>query len=261
MNNPLLIIPTYFGKQEHLELFDECIKTLRETTDADIICVDDCSPEHELYNRAREIASQNKIRFSRNEVNSGFATTVNVGLKQALEEKRDAVLVNMDMEFTQQNWLERLAATEADVAGALLLFPNGLVQHGGIFFSTLTRGFAHRFAFCFPTVPLVKEKCECPVTGALQYIKYETLEKYGIYDEEFFLGFEDVDYNLRVLIGGGKVIYNPDVIAIHHESIIRTNYKNEKQIESLRYIMTKYNGVDFKGLVPSTPKTLRLKDE
>jgi GT2 family glycosyltransferase len=253
VNNPLLIIPTYFSSEKHVKVFEECITTIRNTTNAEIICVDDCSPDDELYEKARAVTyTYANIDLVQNRENSGFAKTVNVGLRRALKEKRDAVLVNQDMEFREEGWLEQAASHDADIVGGLLLYPNGLIQHAGIYFSTISRAFVHRFGMCFPKVPAALRIAECPVTGALQYIKYETLEKFGIYDEKFFLGYEDVDYNLRVLLGGGKCLYDPRVIAIHHESIIRKDYKNHMQVESLRRIMEKYRGVDFSGLVPSS---------
>lgn len=252
MNNPLLVIPIYLYKETHLEVLKACIRTLRKTTDAEVLCCDDCSPDKELLNRAVEFTQEYKdINWHFNEVNSGFAKTVNVGNRKALEERRDSVLVNADIEFMEIGWLEKMGSTQSDVVGALLLYPNGLIQHAGIYFSILTRTFMHRFLFCVPNTPEALEPFNCPVTGALQYIKYETLEKIGIYDENFFMGYEDVDYNLRVLLEGGECLYNPEVKAFHYESLIRAGQQNEKQQESLIYMMQKYQNVDFRGYVPT----------
>ena len=252
MNDPLLIIPTFFSSEDHVTIFEECIKSIRDTTDAEVICVDDCSPDNELYEKSRAVTyTYANIDLVQNRENSGFARTVNVGLRRALKEKRDAVLVNQDIEFNEQGWLEQAASHDADIVGGMLLYPNGLIQHAGIYFSTITRTFNHRFLYCFPTLPAANKISECPITGALQYIKYDTLESVGLYDENFFLGYEDVDYNLRVLFEGGKCIYDPQVKAFHHESIIRKDYKNQKQVDSLEYIMHKYIGKSFKGIVSS----------
>jgi GT2 family glycosyltransferase len=251
MNNPLLIIPTYFTTENHLNVFENCIKTLRKTTDSEVLCVDDFSPDKKLYERARNITYEYaNIGWHQNLNNSGFAKSVNVGLNLCLNHNRDAVLVNQDIEFKEIGWLEQMASSKSDIVGGLLLYPNSLIQHGGIYFSPITRTFNHRFLYCFPSTPAALKPAKAPVTGALQYIKYETLDKIGVYDENFFLGYEDVDYNLRVLLEGGECLYDPKVKALHHESIIRKGFKNEKQVESLKYMMEKYADKDFAGYVP-----------
>jgi len=252
MNNPIIIIPTYFSKQEALDVFKNCINSIKATCDADILCVDDCSPNKDLLDQAQHYTVyEGGVNWSNNEINSGFAKTVNVGLNYCINSGRDAVLVNQDIEFVESGWLEKMADNDYDITGALLLYPNMLIQHAGIYFSSINRVFNHRFLFCLPNIPEALEPCDCPVTGALQYIKLETLKKYGLYDENFFLGYEDVDYNLRVLMGGGKVLYDPEVRALHHESLIRRGVNNEKQMESLQYMMNKYAGKSFVGFVPT----------
>jgi len=245
-------MPSFFAKQEVLDVFKDCVDSIRRTTDAEIFLVDDYSPDKNLLNEACDYTTDfvNTSWVIKPE-NSGFASTVNVGLRKCLEEKRDAVLLNIDLEFFEQGWLEQLASNDSDVTGALLLYPNKLIQHGGIYFSHLSRSFNHRFLYCLPSTPEALVPAKCPVTGALQYIKYETLEEVGIYDEKFYLGYEDVDYNLRVLFNGGECRYDPKVIALHHESLIRKGINNHRQMESLTYIMKKYEHTNFAGFVPS----------
>lgn len=252
MNNPLLTIPVFLNDQTHLDVFKACINTLRKTTDAELICCDDKSPSKELLEQAVEYTQDFKdIEWHFNKENSGFAKTVNVGLRKALEEKRDVVLINADIEFVDIGWLEKMGQNDSDLIGALLLYPNNLIQHAGIYFSILTRTFNHKYLFCPPTTPQALVPAKCPVTGALQYIKYDTMQQIGLYDEEFFMGYEDVDYNLRVLFNGGECLYNPEVKAFHYESLIRAGQQTQKQQESLIYMMTKYQNKDFSGFVPT----------
>jgi GT2 family glycosyltransferase len=238
--------------EKHLEVFKSCIETLRKTTDAEVICCDDFSPNKKLIEEAVEFTQKHKnISWHFNELNSGFAKTVNVGIRKSLEEKRDCVLINADIEFVEIGWLEKMASNDSDIIGALLLYPNKLIQHAGIYFSILTRTFNHRYLYCMPNTPEALEPALCPVTGALQYIKYDTIQQIGLYDENFFMGYEDVDYNLRVLLNGGECLYDPEVKAMHYESLIRAGEQTQKQQDSLLYMMQKYNGTDFAGRVPT----------
>ena len=160
-------------------------------------------------------------------VNGGFSRAVNVGLRRCLEEHRDAVLVNADMQFLEP-WVEAMADTEdstgepASVVGALLLYEGGLIQHAGIFASILTRAWLHWFHYAPYLLPEAHRQRTCPVTGALQYIRWETLYQVGVYTEEDFrLGWEDVSYCLDVFEQGLECVYQPKAVAIHHESMFR----------------------------------------
>lgn len=250
MNNPLLIIPTYFSKQEHYDLFEACIKSIKATCDAEILCIDDFSPDKELLEKAKRLLRPSMGEFICKSENFGFSDSVNYGLNRCLNEGRDAVLVNQDIEFTQHGWLETMGNTEGAVIGAKLLYHNGIIQHGGVFFSHITRNFDHRFKGCLSIQPEANELCYCPVTGALQYIKLETLQQVGIYDPSFYMGYEDVDYCLRAIDAGLKCVYNPKVEAIHHESVIRGDTNIYKQGDSYLTFIRKYADKTFE-MVPN----------
>lgn len=256
----LLIIPSYLGTQKHINILGTCIKSIRASTDASILIVDDGSPlekdEKNLiyYEAIKEGFSNVKIHLK--EENEGFSKTVNVGLNQALEQGDDAVLINADIEFREKGWLEELESSDADIIGGLLFYPNSLIQHAGIYFSIITRNFAHRFAGAPPNLPAAQEPCECPVTAALQYIRHPALADVGVYDEEFKMGFEDVDFMIRAIDKGHKSLYNPKVKAIHHESLFRsgqakTDKIKEWEADSLSKLLTKYQEFEFDHIAPT----------
>src|SRR3954465_9910270 len=98
-SRPLAIIPSYPTKASDLELLDECIKSLRESagSDLDILLVDDGSPHQQLQGAGAGGGERHGAEFHAKEENTGFSTTVNVGLQRALVEHRDAILVNADL--------------------------------------------------------------------------------------------------------------------------------------------------------------------
>jgi GT2 family glycosyltransferase len=256
VENCLLIIPTYIREPKEAQILANCIKSIRETTEAEVLLVDDCSPNQEILDLLMEQSDKKfeNISIHKKDENEGFSRTVNVGLQEALDSGRDACLVNADIEFAKNNWLEEFQKSEADIVGALLFYPNGIIQHGGIGFSSFTRQFFHRYHGAPGNTPAAHREVKCPVTGALQYIRLETLRQIGLYDENFRLSFEDVDYNIRALDAGLTSLYNPKVKAIHHESLFRKN-KSEKiqqwEKESLSLLLKKYEGKDFSELVPN----------
>lgn len=264
MSKPLSIIPTYLRRPQDLDVFVTCLRTLRETAGdrCDVLVVDDGSPDLELARALRTQCDLYDAELCPKEENEGFSRTVNVGLRRALDEGRDAILVNSDIEFgLTTDWLGLMLRQTRDdgdglasVVGALLIYPNGLIQHGGIFFSLLTREFGHRFHYGPGDLPEAQVATVCPVTAALQFIRHECLAEVGVYDEEGFrLGWEDVDYNVRTWLSGRQCVYQPGIRAIHHEQFTRgqVNEKIERWThESWMRFAAKWSDQSFAEFVP-----------
>src|SRR5919107_1396604 len=108
---PLAIVPAYLREQADLDKLLRCLVSLRTTAPGVIVLVvDDASPSDELAGLAQIAAQELDGVFVRNEENRGFAATVNVGLRYALDEGADGVLVNADIEFSWPGWLEAMQA-------------------------------------------------------------------------------------------------------------------------------------------------------
>lgn len=280
MTGPLAIIPAYVADEEALDLTRRCLSTLVATApELDVLVVDDHSPRRDLVTPLVTECALNQVGFHRNLENRGFATTVNVGLRQALDEGRDALLVNADVEFFEEGWLDALlrAVTPCEtcrdgrdavlgcerclararqkpyVVGAQLLFPSGLIQHAGIYYSVLHRTFDHIFRLAPGGLPEARVPRVCPVTGALQLIRHEALALVGLYDEDFPLGYEDVDYCLRVFGAGRDCVYQPLARAIHREGAFRWDDPEHelRARESLAHLERKHAGLSFGDHVPT----------
>jgi GT2 family glycosyltransferase len=224
----LCVIPAFVRTEEELDVLLRCLVSLRATApDAEVLVVDDASPARELVAGLEIACGELRAAFVGKDENSGFSATVNPGLELALAAERDAVLVNADIEFVQAGWLERMRARTdtlgrpAAVVGARLLYPNGLIQHAGIFLSLLKRDWLHRFQYGPADLPEALVPTRCPVTAALQLIRHETLQQVGLYDEQYKMCFEDLDYCLRVFEAGLECIYEPTVVATHREKFFR----------------------------------------
>jgi GT2 family glycosyltransferase len=225
----------------------------------DAVVVDDGSPARELVEMLGAACAELGFELVAKDANEGFARTVNVGLRRALEQGRDAVLVNADLEFTQAGWLEAmLARTDtqgrpAAVVGAKLVFPNGCIQHAGVYFSAADHRWWHRCAYAPGDLPEAQTPLLCPVTGALQLIRHATLETVGLYDEAFRMGFEDVDYCLRTFAAGLECIYEPAATAVHDESFFRR--REDETLarwhrESADRLILKWRTVDLSPFTP-----------
>ena len=261
---PLAIIPTYVRTIQDLQVFGKALSTLRETAGeaCDVLVVDDGSPAHDLVQGINRMCQSFDAELVAKETNDGFSQTVNIGLQRCLDEGRDAVLINADIEFgLTRDWLRLMQEQRtsdgqklASIVGALLLYPNGTIQHGGILFSFLTRDFHHSFHFGPGDLPEAQVARVSPVTGALQFIRHECLGAVGIYDPTFRLGWEDVDICIRTMLSGRECVYQPSIRAVHHESMFRGRATPKIQQwtqESWLRFCAKYAEQNFAALVPT----------
>lgn len=257
----LAIIPSFVRNDKEVEVTLQTLKTLRQhEPDLEVLMVDDCSPYESGVDVLREkCAATDGARLHEKDLNEGFSAAVNVGLQECLDRGLDGILVNADIEFVMP-FVEAFEQTvdsqgrPAAVVGALLFYPNHTIQHGGVFFGLFERGFDHKFRFSPGGLPEAHQSAVCPVTGALQYIRHSALEAVGLYDTGFGLGFEDVSFCLGVFDVGLECIYNPQVRAVHHESLFR-GQRSEKidkwHQDSLEYLRKKHGSTPLGRFVPS----------
>lgn len=212
------VIPTV----NQYDMLFECIDTLLYYNGYDeheVIVVDDGSPLP-LQKRIAAECENAGITFIAHEVNSGFARTVNAGIRASTGDI--VVLVNNDILFTEDMTapLTRAFATHPSigVVGALLYYPTGAIQHGGMI-STGVGRFEHRGhgKRISERSDLIRPDYCIAVTGAIFAIKRNVIEEVGLLNEEYFLACEDSEYCLRVWSSGYRVLYSSEVTAIHLE--------------------------------------------
>jgi GT2 family glycosyltransferase len=158
-----------------------------------------------------------------NEVaDGGFAEGVNTGLSYCTG--KYVLLLNNDTLLFQKDWLTRLAAEMANpkvaVAGAKLIYPNGLIQHAGVSFaydalSRIMRPYhiGRMFRRDRPEFNVAREVPA--VTFACALIR-RSLLKDGL-DTAYKRGcYEDTDFCLKVRKQGHKIMYVPTEL-YHYE--------------------------------------------
>ena len=153
------------------------------------------------------------------------------------------VLLNDDVEIIEGRWLSELVATLSlpgvGVAGAHLLYPNGLIQHAGVLMGLGgVAGHAYRG---YPDgdhgyrSDLLLLRNVSAVTGACLAIRKSLYEEVGALDEQHLpVAFNDVALCLSVLERGLRVVLNPSVRLIHRESVTRgpdTTPHNRRRLE------------------------------
>lgn len=237
-----IVIPSY----NDIPLLTACLRSIERTcrgVDYEVIVVDDyCDEKNSERLRALE---GGRVRVLFKEQRGGFAVTVNQGMREA---KHDIILLNSDI-VALPGWVEalQLAAHGGDPAIGLvsgrLLYPDGRIQYGGTYWAR-TRApqwFSHRYGGHLAThQPSKVASYNWGASGACLYIPRSTYEKLGGLDEEYWLGFEDVDYAMRAWEAGFRSYYAPRATLFHHESATRGYHQGNRELGSMRLFWSKW---------------------
>ncbi len=221
-----IIIPAF----NKLDLTRACLESLAEYTPAgmaEIVVVDNGSTDGSpAYLRAREAAGE--LRVVAPGENLGFARGCNAGADVA--RGRHLLFLNNDTVVTPR-WLEPLVDTlDRDPAvgavGALLLFPDGTIQHAGagVFEGASSDGHVnvvgrHRGYRKSANDPAYQRPRECQVlTAACLMVRREAFAAAGGFDPIYWNGNEDVDLCFRLVQAGWRLVYQPACVVWHFES-------------------------------------------
>ena len=97
------------------------------------------------------------------EKNFNISKKINIGSNIA--EGVFLILLNDDIEIIQPDWLEELVSQalrdDVGTVGALLLYPNGAIQHGGVFLVDHGGGARHLFHKQLPGKGIYHELDNC----------------------------------------------------------------------------------------------------
>jgi GT2 family glycosyltransferase len=157
-----------------------------------------------------------EVRQIVNQANLGFAAGMNVGLRSALQDGAEYVfLVNNDTLLTP-DLLDRLVDTaethQAQIVAPAIYYadtPDRIWWLGGKLRPLLLE--VRRYEAPPHPGPFAVDF----VTGCAMLISRHCLEQVGLFDERFFMYYEDADYCLRVRRSGGTILVEPDAVMYH----------------------------------------------
>ena len=164
----------------------------------------------------------------------------------AVKEAKGSVLalLNNDLEMTEPGWLEEMVALavrkEIGAVGAKLYYPNGKIQHAGVFVGAhgvaghSWSGASGKTIGYFANAVLTR--AVSAVTGACMVVeKAKFLEAGGLDVENLPVAFNDVDLCLRLMEKGYRNVWTPFAKLVHHESVSRGKEDTiAKQLRSKR---------------------------
>ncbi len=220
-----IVIPVF----NRLDLTRNCLKAIEAHTPAgtyEVIVVDNGSTDGTAEFLESQSAEHAWLKRCPNPENRGFAAACNQGAAAA--RGREVLFLNNDTE-PRDGWLENLLKVldgDATVVavGSKLLFPDETVQHAGVALfddrqqpdPLLARHIYYRRRSDDPAVNAATEYQA--LTAACLVIRRSAFDAAGGFDEGYWNGYEDIDLCLRLGATGGRLVYQPKSVVVHHES-------------------------------------------
>jgi O-antigen biosynthesis protein len=221
-----IVIPTRNCER----LLQDCIESIRPVVDrhrAQVIVVDNDSsdPATIAYLAALEDAGATVVRVP------GPFNFARLNNRAAAEASGEVLcLLNNDIKALDDVWLEemlsRLIEGDVGAVGALLLWPSGVVQHGGVVLGPKFEA-AHAFRDRMDGEPgygemlRVARECSALTAACLVTPRKEYLAVGGMDEFNFPVNFNDVDYCLKLRALGRRIIFTPHAKLMHLESASR----------------------------------------
>jgi GT2 family glycosyltransferase len=178
------------------------------------------------------------------------------------------LFMNDDVIVQQPGWDQALAATlarpEIGIAGAILQYPNGTIQHAGVVTGMGdAAGHCGRFQMSSGLWPWLRMSRDVTaVTGAMLAIRSDLFQNLHGFDEAFPVNYNDVDLCLRVRKAGLRVLCLDLGKVVHRESQTRvggTRYAEREELyKRWPEILSRPDEFYSRNLAPTERIALRL---
>jgi len=256
----LTIIVNHYHTPEILKI---CLKSVKENLskadfDWEIIVTDG-----ETIEKTEEMIEENfpDIIFISFEENVGFGKLVNAAIEKA---KGDYIfIINADILIEQENAIVKMMDyieknDNVGMVGPKLLNVNNTIQQSCFrFYTPLTvicrrtslgkTFFGRKNINNFLMKDIFQEgEINEPIPvdwimGSAMMVRKSDLEKVGVFDEDFFMYFEDVDWARRFWENGLKVVYYPKEVMYHY------HFQSSKKKSLFDSLLSKYARIHIKS--------------
>jgi GT2 family glycosyltransferase/tetratricopeptide (TPR) repeat protein len=215
--------------RDHLDMLQSAVEAFQATVvmpeRCSLILVDNGSRDASTLDYLKDGVAQGTFRVLRVEEPFNWSRLNN--LAAASTEADLLVFMNNDVELISPGWDRQVRAVlgrrDVGVVGARLIYPDRTIQHAGIVLGFGVGG-EHEGRGLPAEAPgpggrFQTRHCVSAVTGAFLATRHETFKTIGGFDElRLPLWFNDVDYCLKTWEIDLRVLYEPAILAIHHES-------------------------------------------
>lgn len=236
MKSVAIIILNWNGKEETLSCLSSVSKLKKTNCVIAPVVVDNASTDDSVAVIRNDYP---EITLLENTDNLGFAEGMNTGIRYAMEKKYDYVMIlNNDTVLDEHLVVELVEMCEnhpkAGIIspkiyfypktefhydrykekdrGKVLWYAGGVIDWKNIIAS-------HRGVDDVDTGQFDKEESIDFATGCCMLIKREVFDVVGLFDNDYFLYYEDNDFSLRVKRYGFQILFAPKAILWHKNAV------------------------------------------
>lgn len=211
-----IVIINYNNYQDTIE----CLESLKKINykNFKIVIIDNNSSNKSV---SKLEASYKEYKIIKLQENIGFAGGNNVGIKEAIDNYAQFVLLLNNDTIVEPNFLNKMIesfyrndGSNIGIVGAKIYsyYDKQLSESAGDidFFKFITTNDAHK----------KKDICNLEkqtnfISGCCMLINKDVFDKVGFLPEEYFMYYEDTDFCVKTLEEGFKISYNPEAIIYH----------------------------------------------
>ena len=218
----------------------ESLRTVNTWENLEILILENNSEEEETFALYRQLEeSDSRIRVLRWDKTFNYSAINNFGALAAHGEY--LLLLNNDTQILEPESIARMqrlaSRPETGAVGALLLYPDGRVQHAGIILGY--GGIAghawegereEEITAPFPRLVFMHTHNTSAVTGACLMLRSAVWTAAGGMDEKLEVTFNDVDLCMKLRREGLRVLMCPDACLMHDESASRGSEDSPQKV-------------------------------
>ncbi len=224
------IIVNYQAGALILSHLERVLAEMRTVPGSNLFVVDNASPNGDAALLAEGLAGIDDAHFIAAPENGGFSYGNNVALKRALPQGFDHYLLLNPDAYPAPGYMVTLSDflrthPQVGIVGSRLEGEDGHVQCSA-FRAMSALGELENAAQTGPVTRLLQRAVVAPlpadqahptdwVSGASMMIKREVFERIGLMDEDYFLYYEETDFQYAAKKAGFEIWYVPEARAVH----------------------------------------------
>jgi len=210
-----VVIPNWNGRDR----LGQCLESLSgQLPERDIIVVDNGSTDGSVEYVRSNFPS---VQIVANSHNLGFSGGVNAGLRAAIEQGFDCVALLNNDAIAQKGWLSALKESLGRNSKVGIVASKILDASAGRLDSTGEQYSSWGLPFPRGRDEKVNDQYDSQTeifaaSGGASLYRVKMLKQIGLFDEDFFAYYEDVDISFRAQLVSWKIAYQP-LAVVHHE--------------------------------------------
>jgi GT2 family glycosyltransferase len=227
-----VVVPNWNGV-DHLA---DCLDSLLDqSVPLRVIVVDNGSADGSL----KLLEKYDDIEIILHDVNKGFAGGVNAGFRRALDDNLQYVATLNNDAIADPDWLKTLVG-ELDKHPKVGIATSKILTGDGKRLDS-TGDYLTIWGLPYPrgrgeqdTGQYDDQTDVFAASGGASLYRIKTLREIGLFDEDFFAYYEDVDLSFRAQLAGWKVRYVPTAVVRHHIGATSSKLKGFTTYQTLK---------------------------